>query len=119
MVLVRSHLGDINISRRFFAQLIGGTLTNCFGVADTNAVSAGKTLLEALPFFNRKKYVDRGVAVRTVRGKLEIDLHITVMYGVNIASVVKSIQHKIAYVISEETDLEVGSVNVFVDSIKS
>lgn len=119
MVIIKSHLGEIKISRQFFAQLIGGTLTNCFGVADTNAGSAKQTFLEALPFGNKKQYIDKGVKLKAVKGRLSVDLHITVMYGVNIASVVKSIQHKIAYVINEETDLEVESVNVFVDGIRS
>ncbi len=119
MVLIKSHLGEINISKQFFSQLIGGTLTNCFGVADTNACSPKQSFLESLPIIKKKKFIDRGVAVKSFKGKLRVDLHITVMYGVNIASVVRSIQHKIAYVIQEETDIEVEAVNVFVDGIKS
>ena len=119
MVVVRSHLGDINISRNYFEQLIGSTLKDCFGVADINSASVGRSLLESLPLIGKKKKADKGVAVRNSDGKLQIDLHITVMYGVNISSVVKSIQHKISYAVNEETDLEVESVNVFVDNIKS
>ncbi len=119
MVLIRNHLGEISISKHFFAQLIGGTLTNCFGVADTNACSPKQSFFESFPVFGKKKLIDKGVAVRFFRGKLRVDLHITVMYGINIASVVRSIQHKIAYVIEEETDIEVEGVNVYVDGIKS
>ena len=119
MVLIRNHLGEISISKHFFAQLIGGTLTNCFGVADTTPSSPKQSILGSLPFVKNKKFVDKGVAVSFFRGKLRVDLHITVMYGVNIASVVRSIQHKIAYVIEEETDIEVENVNVYVDGIKS
>lgn len=119
LVLVKGHLGNINISKRFFEQLIGSTLRNCFGVADINSASAGKTFLEALPIIGKKQKDGKGVAVKSVDGKLQIDLHITVMYGINISSVVKSIQHKIAYAVNEETDLEVEAVNVYVDGIKS
>lgn len=119
MITIRNHVGQIDISRLFFAQLIGGTLTDCFGVTDTNPCSPKQTVLASLPFINKKKFIDKGVAVRSVRGKLQVDLHITVAYGLNISSVVRSIQHKIAYVIQEETDIEVESVNVFVDGIKS
>lgn len=119
MILIHNHLGEINISKQFFSQLIGGTLTNCFGVADTNACTPKQSLRESLPFSRKKKYIDKGVAVRTVKGKLQVDLHITVLYGVNIASAVRSIQHKIAYVMEDETDIEVENVNVFIDGIKS
>ncbi len=117
MVLIHNHLGEINISRQFFAQLIGGTLTNCFGVADTNACTPKQSLRESLPFTRKKKYIDKGVSVRTVRGKLHVDLHITVLYGVNISTAVRSIQHKITYVIEDETEIEVENVNVFIDEI--
>ncbi|MDE6580876.1 MAG: Asp23/Gls24 family envelope stress response protein [Ruminiclostridium sp.] len=119
MVLIRDHLGEINISKQFFSQLIGGTLTDCFGVADTNACSPKQTFFDTISILRKKKMVDKGVSVRSVRGKLRVDLHITVMYGLNISSIVKSIQHKIAYVIEEETDISVESVNVYVDGIKS
>ena len=119
MVLVHNHLGEINISKQFFAQLIGGTLTNCFGVADTNACTPKQSLREILPFTKKKKFIDKGVCIQAIKGKLYVDLHITVLYGVNISTAVRSIQHKIAYVIKEETDIEVGRVNVFIDGIKS
>lgn len=119
MVNIHNHLGEINISKQFFAQLIGGTLTNCFGVADTNACTAKQTMMEKLPGFRKKRFIDKGVAIRTIKNKLIVDLHITVLYGVNISSVVRSIQHKIAYVIEDETDIEVEGVNVFIDGIKT
>lgn len=119
MVLIRDHLGEINISKQFFSQLIGETLTDCFGVADTNPCSPKQTFFDTLSFIRKKKMVDKGVSVRSLRGKLRVDLHITVMYGLNISSIVKSIQHKIAFVIEEETDISVESVNVYVDGIKS
>ena len=119
MVLIHNHLGEINVSRHFFTQLIGGTLINCFGVADTNACTPKQGLREILPFNKNKKFIDKGVCVKTIKGKLYVDLHITVLYGVNISTAVRSIQHKIAYVIKEETDIEVGNVNVFIDGIKS
>lgn len=118
MLSLRNHLGEINISKRFFTQLISLTLKDCFGIAGTNACSPKQSLLESFFALTKKKFEDKGVAVRFAEEKLIIDLHITVVYGLNIASTVKSIQHKISYVIEEETDIEVESVNVFIDEIK-
>jgi len=42
-----------------------------------------------------------------------------VTYGVNIAVIVKSIMNKVSYTVEEATGLKVGSVNVFVDSMKT
>ncbi len=119
MVVLSNHLGDINISKHFFATLIGSTVTSCFGVVDTNAGNIKQTLIESLPFFHKKKYIDKGVTVRFAGDKLFIELHITVLYGVNVSSIVKSIQNKVRFAVEEETDLTVEQVNVFVDGIKS
>lgn len=119
MVVIQNHLGKINITRQFFAALIGGTVTNCFGVVDMNVGNTKQTILESIPFIPKKKYIDKGVTVSYQHDKLIIDLHITVMYGINVASVVKSIQHKVRYAVEEEIDLSVEKVNVYVDAIKS
>lgn len=119
MIIIKNHLGDITLSKQFFSLLIGKTVTNCFGVVDMNVGDAKQTLIEAIPFLPKKKYIDKGVTIKILGEKLYIDLHITVMYGVNVSSIVKSIQHKVRYVVEEETDLTVERVNVYVDGIKS
>lgn len=121
MIVIKNHLGEINISKQFFSSLIGGTVTNCFGVVQMNAGDTKQTLMESLPlpFLKKTAHIEKGVTVRYKNDKLYIDLHISVMYGVNVASVVKSIIHKVRYVIEEETDLTVEKVNVFIDGIKS
>jgi len=118
MVTKRTHLGDITVTRQFFSELIGRTIVSCFGVVDMNADGVRQTLIDSIPFL-KKKSVDRGVSFRLIRGKLFVELHITVMYGVNVSSIVKSIQHKIKYAVEEETELSVERVDVFVDGIKS
>jgi len=119
MIVLNNHLGSINITKRFFAALIGGTVTRCFGVVGMNSGTPWQNAIELLPFLKRGKYPDKGVNVRFADRKMYIDLHITVLYGVNVASVVKSIQHKVAYVAEEQTGIKVGRVSVYVDAIKT
>ena len=66
-----------------------------------------------------RNYIDKGVNVKYTRGKLIIELHITVMFGVNITAIVKSIVNKVRYTVEEETGLTVEKVNVYVDGMKS
>lgn len=119
MVVIQNHLGDINLSKQFFTALIGGTVTNCFGVVDMNIGNTKQSIIDSIPFIPKKQYIDKGVSVRFLHDKLFIDLHITVMYGINVNSIVKSIQHKVRYAVEEETELEVERVNVYIDGIKS
>lgn len=117
MITVQNHVGKINISQDYFMSLIGNTVTKCFGVVSMNVMSAKQTLLAALPF-SKKHENSRGVTVRVGRDKLVIDLHISLLYGVNMKAVVRSIIHKVSYTVEENTGISVEKVNVFVDDIR-
>lgn len=115
MITVQNHVGKINISEEYFVTLIGNTVTKCFGVVSMNVVSAKQTLLAALPFANKN---GRGVSVRVGKDRLVIDLHISLLYGVNMKAVVRSIIHKVSYTVEESTGISVEKVNVYVDDIR-
>ena len=40
MITINNHLGTITYSKQFFYSLIGGTVTNCFGIVGMNAGDA-------------------------------------------------------------------------------
>lgn len=67
----------------------------------------------------RREAPDQGVRVRLNGGRLVVDLHIVVTFGVNISAITKSIVNKVRYTVEEATGLEVARVNVFVDSMKT
>lgn len=117
MITVQNHVGKINISQDYFMALIGNTVTKCFGVVSMNVMSAKQTILAAFPF-SKKLENSRGVTVRVGRDKLVIDLHISLLYGVNMKAVVRSIIHKVSYTVEENTGISVEKVNVFVDDIR-
>lgn len=119
MIVINNHLGSVSITRGFFTSLISNAAIGCYGVAGMNAGGFLQNVTEALPFLKKKKTPDKGVNISFTDGKIYIDLHITVVYGVNVASIVKSIQHKVTYVTEEQTGIKVGRVNVYVDAIKS
>lgn len=118
MIRVKNNIGTITISQDYFMALIGSTVTGCFGVVQMNVSSAKQTLMAALPFFKKQDY-ERGISVRAGKDKLVVDLHITVLYGVNVGTVVKSIINKVKYVMEESTGISVERVNVYVDEIRT
>ena len=118
MIRVKNHVGEITVSQEYFMSLISNTVTNCFGVVQMNASTAKQTLMAYLPKKDSKK-VPCGVSVRVGKDKLVVDLHITVMYGVNVSAVVKSIMNKVRYTIEESTGISVERVNVYVDGIRT
>ncbi len=124
MITINNHLGTITYSKQFFYSLIGETVTNCFGIVGMNAGDAKQTFVEKVPLKFIKKFAEKtilsekGVTVRYKNDKLYIDLHISVMYGVNVSTIVKSIIHKVRFAVEDETGFTVDKVNVFVDAVK-
>ena len=116
MIKIENYLGVIEIHQHYFSELIGQTVTSCFGVAGMANSGASQGLRSLL--FKRKNYPDKGVGVRADGGDLIIDLPIIVTYGVNIGTVVDSITNKVRYTVEQSTGLGVKKVNVFVDGMK-
>lgn len=116
MIQMENHLGVIEISQEYFAYLVGNAASSCYGVAGM-VKSGAKQGLRSL--ISRRSYADEGVRVRSEGGKLVVDLHISVIYGMNISAIAKSIVNKVRYTIEQATGLEVRKVNVFIDGMKS
>jgi uncharacterized alkaline shock family protein YloU len=107
--------GTIEVSGRFFANLVAHAASECFGVAGL-ALSGPK---QGFRRFLGQEISDQGVRIRHQNGDLLIDLHIAVTYGINITAIVKSIVNKVSYAVEDATGLRVGKVNVFVDEMKT
>lgn len=115
MVSIVNPNGTIEIAHEYFANLIGFAASSCYGVA---GMSASSTVQGLASVFGMDK-IDRGVKIRSIDGELAIELHIIVTYGVNITAIVKSIIKKVSYTVEEATGLNVKSVDVFVDNMKT
>ena len=114
MVSIENQYGKIEISQEYFSNLVGKAASECFGVAGVGTAAQG--LRSAIA---GRQTQDTGVRVRASGGGLVIDLHITVVYGVNISAIVKSIVNKVRYTVEQATNLDVSKVNVFVDAMKT
>ena len=114
MINLENHLGTISISDSYFANLVGNAASSCFGVVSMSDLSVTGGIISRV---KKDDPINRGVRIRTVDGRLVIDMHIIVSYGVNISAIVKSIIHKVRYTVEEATGLDVQKVNVYVDKI--
>lgn len=115
MIRIDNYLGFIEISQGYFANLIGKAASECFGV---RSMVDGTPAQKLKTIFLKSDAIDKGVSVKSVNGKLYVDIHIEMSYGINVVAVVKSIIDKVRYTIEESTDLSVGKINVYVDSMK-
>ena len=116
MIRIENHLGAIEISQEYFSYLIGNAASQCYGVAGM-VKSGTKQGLRSV--FSKRAHADDGIRVRSEGKQLIMDLHIAVIYGMNISAIAKSIVNKVRYTVEEATGLDVKRVNVFVDGMKA
>ncbi|MCM1335891.1 MAG: Asp23/Gls24 family envelope stress response protein [Bacteroides sp.] len=117
MLIVQNHCGGIRYSKEFFDTLVSETVTSCFGVAALNAANRAEALFSRVPLVKKLYGAGKGVSVDIGRGKIQISLHISVVYGTNAAAVTDSIRHKLQFVVEEQTGLPVERISVYIDDL--
>ncbi|MGZ8688803.1 MAG: Asp23/Gls24 family envelope stress response protein [Gaiellaceae bacterium] len=106
-----SRLGRISVSSEAVAQIVGHVVTESYGVVGM----AGRRF-PRLP--GRDKLTD-GIEVRRRDGRgLEIDLHVVVEYGLNLAEVASTVRTRVAYEVQRQTGLDVSSVEVRIEDVR-
>ena len=87
MIQLENHLGTIEISHHFLVNLITDTAVSCFGVAGMATCNQRQGIKNKV---FKTQSPEQGVRVRYLKQRLVVDLHILVIYGMNISAVVKS-----------------------------
>ncbi len=114
MITFYNPLGKVSITNDYFAGLVGAAAQNSYGVCGMATGGASDNLKTIVLGTN---FPDKGVRVTEHEGRLVIELHIKVTYGLNIAAIVRSITHKVKYAVEDATTLKVERIDVFVDDI--
>ena len=114
MINFYNTFGKVSMTGDYFAGLVSAAASSCYGVADM-ATSGASDTVKGMIFGS--DFPDKGVRVTEDGGKLVIELHIKVGYGLNIATIVQSITHKVKHEVENATGLKVERIEVSVDDI--
>ncbi|MBQ3593106.1 MAG: Asp23/Gls24 family envelope stress response protein [Clostridia bacterium] len=114
MVRQESALGNIEISTAAMASIVGIIATSCYGVVGMAARNAKDGIVQLL----FKDNYEKGIKVTDTPEGLVIDVHIIVLYEVNIPAITDSIVNKIRHHVEDITGFMVKTVNVFVDDMR-
>ena len=106
-----SRLGRITISSEVIAQIVAETALECYGVVGMKGSLRGQLA--------RARGRPRGVEIGRDDGKVTIDLHVIVEYGLNLAEVAASVSNRVAYEVERLTGLTVRTVEVHVDDVRT
>ena len=115
MSKINDDLGYVDISQEIIEQMVGLCASECFGVVGMASKSVTTGLIELL----KKENLRKGVKVVEEDGKLTIDFHIIVEFGVKIATVAENLIDTVKYTIEKQTGLKVKKINVYVQSVRA
>ena len=115
MIAYETRLGKINISDEYLQTIIGEAVTSCYGVSGMVASGSKQKIFDLL---TKKDSLNKGIIIRGNADSIIVELHIIVLYGMNINAIAKSIVNKVQYTVKELTGINVDKVIVKVDGIK-
>ncbi len=108
-------LGKISIADDLIAEIAGYAAVENVGIVGMNAKKASDSFIELFGKDNMR----RGVKVTVVSPDvLDIDLYVTLEYGVSLPAVAHNVKSNVKYRVEEMTGLTVHAVNVHVENIR-
>ena len=114
MITSRFPLGNVSFTDGYFSTLVGEATKQCYGVA----AMAPRDMTHAVKsMVYGSDYQEKGVRVTQQNGRLVIELHIAVSYGLNISTAAHSISHRVKDEVEQATGLKVARVVVSVDDV--
>ena len=115
---MNTHLGNVIVDPGVIMQYAGSVAVECFGIVGMANVNVKDGLVKLLKINSAD--ICRGIQVPlTDHGKLSLDFHIIVSYGVSIQAVVDNLINNVKYKVEEFTGLEIGKINVYVEDVKA
>ena len=112
---VNNHNGTINITETVFANIVGHVANSCYGVVGMAAKSASDGIVSLL----KKDHYEKGVKIIPEGDGIIVEMHIVVLYGVNLPAVTRSIAKEVKYNVEQMTGFTVKKVNIFIDGMKT
>ncbi len=114
-MIVENHNGTINITETVFANIVGHVANTCYGVVGMAAKSASDGIVSLL----KKDHYEKGVTVTNEGDGVIVEMHIVVLYGVNLPAVTRSIAKEVKYNVEQMTGFNVKKVNIHIDGMKT
>lgn len=116
MTVSRStNYGSVNVSEEAVATLVGGVVSECYGVV---GMASRNILKDGIAELLKKENYSRGVIVKNSANGLAIDVYIIVGFGVKVSEVINEVQKKIKYITEKTLQTEVVACNVYVQDIR-
>ena len=113
--VMNTNLGNVQIDKEVIAKYAGSSAVECFGVVGMASVNVKDGFARLL----KRDSLTHGVGVIVSdNGRIIINLHIIVSYGVSILAVTENLIHNVKYKVEEFAGLSVEQINVYVEGVR-
>ncbi|HOR12337.1 MAG TPA: Asp23/Gls24 family envelope stress response protein [Clostridia bacterium] len=114
-VEIKNEMGRIVMTEDLVASIAGYAAGENYGIVGMSSKKASDALIE----FIKKDNLKRGIKVTSTGvGEVDIDLYVTLEYGVSLPAVAQNARDNVRYRVHELTGLTVRNVNIFVEGIR-
>ena len=108
---IPSELGTIRVSASAVADLVARTAARCYGVVGlASRTRVGRIL--------GRERAASAVQVAQEDGRVRVELHVVVEYGLNLAEVAATVRSRVAYELERLTGLRVAAVEVHIEDVR-
>ena len=114
MIAMTNELGSISILEDVVAKIAGRSIEQCYGIVGM----AAKNMKDGLVHLLKKESLTKGIKLSVEDNKINLELHIIVEYGTNIAAIAESAISTVKYKVEDSVGLPVNTVNVCVDGVR-
>ena len=112
---IKNALGTITLSEDLIATIVGAAASENYGIVGMNSNSVGDAWFQLIGSENLK----RGVKVTVNEdSSVNIELHVTLMYGVSFPAVVQNAISNVKYCVEGLTGLKVNYVDIHVEAVR-
>ena len=108
--------GDIEISLEAIANLVGGTINECYGIV---GMASQKVVKDGWAELLKRDNYSRGVIVRQDGNSLILDIYVIALQGIKLSEVMVAAQQRVRYVLEKTLEVKVEAVNLFVQGVRS
>ena len=106
--------GNLIIDLDVISQYAGSVAVECFGIVGMAAVSVADGIVKML----KKESLTKGISVEMVDGKLYLDFHVIVSYGIAITTVSETLSETVKYKVESFTGMKVKQINIYVEGVR-
>lgn len=111
---IKNEIGTIFITEDVMLKVVGYAALECYGIVAMSSKRAKDGIVEWLG----RENLSKGVQLRMVDDKIDVDLFIIVEYGISVAAVCKTIVETVKYKLESMTGVKVRRVNISVEGIR-